>query len=111
MHWRCSTTWKSVSGTTMPTLTSDLTPSPDVPAGLPDVAALTRMANAFFTALPEAAPAQERAPSPSRSPRELTLADSDAMRNTRAATTTGAGTPTPGTGTTAGAIPQGMAPV
>jgi cysteine desulfurase / selenocysteine lyase len=38
--------------------TSDLIPAaPDSPAGLPDVATLARMANAFFTALPGVLPA------------------------------------------------------
>jgi cysteine desulfurase / selenocysteine lyase len=48
---------RSVSGTTMPTLTSDLTPVPDGAPGLPDAATLARMANAFFNALPGAVPA------------------------------------------------------
>lgn len=39
----------------MPTPTSELTAAPEIPAGLPDVATLARMANAFFTALPAAA--------------------------------------------------------
>jgi cysteine desulfurase/selenocysteine lyase len=45
-------TSRLVSGTTMPILTSDLTPNPESAAGLPDVATLARMANSFFSALP-----------------------------------------------------------
>ena len=41
----------------MRTPTSDPIAAPESPAGLPDVATLARMANAFFTALPGALPA------------------------------------------------------
>ena len=54
---------KSVSTTTMRTPISDPTPTPEVPSGFPDVATLARMANAFFTALPGAAVAEEGAAS------------------------------------------------
>jgi cysteine desulfurase / selenocysteine lyase len=43
---------RSVSGTTMPIPTSDLSIAAEAPAGLPDVETLARMANAFFSALP-----------------------------------------------------------
>ena len=93
---------KSVSGTTMPTPISDLTPTPEVPAGLPDVAALARMANAFFTALPGAAIAQESASAPARSPGNVTIADPPAARGALAAV--------PGRATSGVAIPGAALP-
>jgi cysteine desulfurase/selenocysteine lyase len=66
---------RSVSGTTMPTPTSDLTLAPEAPAGLPDVATLARMANAFFTALPGALPVGLGAPLPPSLPADLPGAD------------------------------------
>jgi len=46
----------------MLTPTSDLIATPEGPEGLPDVAALARMANAFFTALPGALPTDAAVP-------------------------------------------------
>jgi cysteine desulfurase / selenocysteine lyase len=43
---------KSVSGMTTRTLIGETVEIPEAPAGLPDVATLARMANAFFSALP-----------------------------------------------------------
>ena len=85
---------KSVSGTTMRTPISDLTPGSDaVPAGLPDLATLARMANAFFTALPGAAAAGDSASSPALSPSNTTLTDpvaaSDVTSSARAAVPSG----------------------
>ena len=106
---------KWVSGTTMPTPTSDLTALPDAPAGLPDVAALARMANAFFTALPGAVVAEEGASAaaatpatvPERSPHETRIADplaaSDATARGARAATAGSGVPAGG----ASGIPGG----
>ncbi len=51
-------TSRSASGTNMRTPTSDLSTAPENPVGLPDVATLARMANAFFTALPGVLPTQ-----------------------------------------------------
>jgi cysteine desulfurase/selenocysteine lyase len=98
---------KSVSGTTMRTPISDLTPGSDaVPAGLPDLATLARMANAFFTALPGAAAAGDSASSPALSPSNTTLADpvaaSDVTSSARAAVPSG-GIP--------GAAARGLPPV
>ena len=48
----------------MRTPTSDPTPAAETPAGLPDVATLARMANAFFTASPGMPPADVGTPGP-----------------------------------------------
>ncbi|HVW68748.1 MAG TPA: family 2A encapsulin nanocompartment cargo protein cysteine desulfurase [Steroidobacteraceae bacterium] len=56
------------------TPTSDLIPGPEIPAGLPDVATLTRMANALFSALP-AGIASDSRPAPPAVPHETVLAD------------------------------------
>ena len=50
----------------MPTPTSDLTPTPDGAPGLPDVATLARMANAFFNVLPGAVPTLDSTFSPAQ---------------------------------------------
>ena len=89
---------KWVSGTTMRTPTSELTPTPEVPPGLPDLATLARMANAFFTALPGAPAGVEQGASAAASTPETTLSDPrgalDATPGGRAATPGGA--PPPG---------------
>ena len=70
---------KWVSGMTMRTPSSELIPTPEVPAGFPDVATLARMANAFFTALPAAQGGAEQVasePALARPPtQETTLSD------------------------------------
>ena len=98
---------KSVSGTTMRTPISDLTPTPEVPAGLPDVAALARMANAFFTALPGAAPAHEGATVSERSPGDISSADPLVVPGTLATAPGGATPRAPMSGV---AIPAGSIP-
>src|ERR1700736_4761186 len=75
MRWLCSMMSKSVSTTTMPTPIRDLTPTPEVPSGFPDVATLARMANAFFTALPGAAAAAEGGSTLERPPADITITD------------------------------------
>jgi cysteine desulfurase / selenocysteine lyase len=87
---------RSVSGTTMPTLTSDLTPAPDGAPGLPDAATLARMANAFFNALPGAVPALDSTFAPAQ------LTPDIAGANVPAAATD------PRTAAPGGAIPGGM---
>ena len=69
---------KSVSTTTMPTPISDLTPTPEVPSGFPDVATLARMANAFFTALPGATAAEEGTSVLEKSPDNISVTDPSA---------------------------------
>ena len=98
---------KSVSGTIMRTPISDLTPTPEVPAGLPDVAALARMANAFFTALPGAAPAHEGATASERSPGDISSADPLVVPSTLATAPGGATPRAPMSGV---AIPAGSIP-
>ena len=99
---------KSVSGMTMRTPISDLTPGSDAaPVGLPDVATLARMANAFFTALPGAMATGESASVPALSPSDTTIATdpvaaSDVTRSVR--------TPVPGGATIPGAVVQGQGP-
>jgi cysteine desulfurase/selenocysteine lyase len=99
---------KSVSGMTMRIPTSDLTSGTDAaPVGLPDVATLARMANAFFTALPGAAAAADSASAPAISPGDTTIASdpvaaSDVTRSVRA--------PVPSGATIPGAIAQGQGP-
>lgn len=67
----------SASGTSMRTPIADGTPFAEVPAGLPDVASLTRMANAFFAALPGAVEAEipTSAPTPPTGPPGVTSLD------------------------------------
>src|SRR6202043_1957669 len=57
---------------------SDLTPTPEVPSGFPDVATLARMANAFFTALPGAAAAEEGTSALEKSPDNISITDPSA---------------------------------
>ena len=70
---------KWVSGMTMRTPSSELIPTPEVPAGFPDPATLARMANAFFTALPGARGGADQAASepalPYRPTQEVALSD------------------------------------
>ncbi len=65
--------------------TSELIPTPDeVPAGLPDVSTLARMANAFFTALPGAAQGAGQVASVASwplSPEETALSDPAGVLN------------------------------
>ncbi len=56
---------------TMRTPTGELAPALEAPEGLPDVAALARLANAFFTALPGAAPADSGARAPAQLPADV----------------------------------------
>jgi cysteine desulfurase / selenocysteine lyase len=98
---------------TMPTLTSNPTPLPEGDAGLPDVATLARMANAFFTALPGAAVADPvgalaSAPSSNETAPPDVLTPPGVARNAQAAATKapGAASPIPGGGALGPAIPD-----
>jgi cysteine desulfurase / selenocysteine lyase len=87
----------------MPTLTSDLTPTPDGAPGLPDVATLARMANSFFNALPGAEPAIDSAG-------RLTPDSVGAAAPAGSDVASGARAAAPGSATSGAAIPGGALP-
>jgi cysteine desulfurase / selenocysteine lyase len=102
---------KSVSTTTMRTPISDLTPTPEVPSGFPDVATLARMANAFFTALPGAAAAEEGISTLEKSPDNISITDPSAASGVpRRVLGTAPGAASPVPPTPGSAIPNITAP-